>query len=414
MSCAAVGLAAPEWCVAVPRGSLDLDDSRISSDARIAVWAGEEPVNLLLDGCNLLHSPEDDVAGLVPVGIAVRNDTMVSLTRSRLEGFPEGGLVAQFGAEAVVDASAFRGCAGEGIATVYSLDGSSIVVSESLVESSAALALATDAAGMEVVRSTARTLAGDWVGDTPLGTGAAVSAGGFLALRGVSLSETRQWAFQAIGEGSNADVTASIIADTMPGDTGEHGIGAQVLSGAEMRLEYSALVANQTAGVAVSGSSSAATVESCLIAETEAGGAWVLLDEGSYEKQNFGDGGFAVEGELVIEDSILMLNSRTGIYYKDASGSLSGNLIIGNGSYGLALDSSSSSVLFEEEENWIVGNAQKPTADKREDVTSKPGDVPTPSIPEVLPSPQRPLDADPNQSMITSCCLLHDWLAGAQ
>ena len=122
----------------------------------------------------------------------------------------------------------------------------------------------------------------------------------------------------------------------------------------------------------------------CDISTTRQGGAWLGETEETGEFQVFGDGVLAVDGaHLEVADSTVVSNGRSGIYYSESSGKVSGTLVTGSPSYGLAMDSSAQSVEWEGLDNHIFGNASDLPEAMAADVTETPGGLPVPPPPKV-------------------------------
>lgn len=90
----------------------------------------------------------------------------------------------------------------------------------------------------------------------------------------------------------------------------------------------------------------------------------------------FGDGVTSIGGsELVLDSVVVQENARTGIFYFESSGVVTGSMITGNGSYGVAMQESDQ--LVDLSDSYIFGNAL-------EAVTTKPSGLPVPPPPEFL------------------------------
>jgi len=102
------------------------------------------------------------------------------------------------------------------------------------------------------------------------------------------------------------------------------------------------------------------------------------------EYQLFGDGLFAGNGSIAqVESTIVTDSARTGAYYYEASGTMSGSVIKGNGSYGLAMGSCEANVTYKDNGNYIFGNALDMPAGEAAQVTTNPKGLPLPPTPEV-------------------------------
>ncbi len=84
-----------------------------------------------------------------------------------------------------------------------------------------------------------------------------------------------------------------------------------------------------------------------------------------------------------ITDTFVAGNGRAGLYFKNASGSISGSVITGNSSFGLAMKDSHENMSFKEAGNYIIGNAVDMPARQAMDVTDNPGAIPVPPSIEI-------------------------------
>jgi len=213
------------------------------------------------------------------------------------------------------------------------------------------------------------------------GVGIHGEPGAHIEVNDTLLDENHYIGMYIYGKDTTAQVRRSVIRRTLPGDSGEHGDGLAVQNGASLSIEASIVRDNRTTGVAVFHPSSTASLQDSLVAGTLEGGAEVYRD-GKVETQVFGDGVLASEGaHAVIANSLVMGNARCGAYIADSSATIAGNTVVGNSSFGLAMESCADKVSYEGLANLFAGNGSALPAAMAAEVTDSPKGLPVPPPP---------------------------------
>jgi len=190
--------------------------------------------------------------------------------------------------------------------------------------------------------------------------------------------------------GTLAQVRGSIFRGTLHTAAGEHGNGLVAASGGSAALESCLLEGNATAGLLAINSGTTVSLSDSGVFNTLPAGAVADSSE-TRGYMIFGDGILAAQDSAVELTSTLVVgNSRCGGYFYDgASGTVTGCVISGNMSYGLAIAKDSGAVEWEDGANYIIGNAQELPSGQDTNVTTAPGGLPVPPPPELseMPTP---------------------------
>ena len=144
---------------------------------------------------------------------------------------------------------------------------------------------------------------------------------------------------------------------------------------------------NGTAGISVAGTQTAVSVADTAVMYTKQGG--VGIGDENVKGQVYGDGVVGAGSSVDISSSILAGNERCGAYYYEARGTMSGSIITGNSSYGLAMESCEGDVVHEGNGNWVFGNALDVPAEEAEQIAVNPKGLPVPAAPGVSQIPER-------------------------
>ena len=187
---------------------------------------------------------------------------------------------------------------------------------------------------------------------------------------------------------SNITVVGSIIRNTKSISTGEYGSGAALVEGARMEMNNSLVTENQTAGVMVFSPSTVLQLNLSTIQKTMGGG---LGPQG--QSPVYGDGVLAIWDSMVTATStIIRDNSRTGLFYWSAQGTVSGCQVWRNSSYGVALQDCKEEVKVIDGAtyqlgdlgNYFVGNCTDLAEEYVQQYSTTPGEMPVPDPPDIM------------------------------
>ena len=324
-------------------------------------------------------------------GINASGGCTVSVAGSLLEENREVGLaVWDFGTEVDVSGSVIRRTLpnenGEFGWGIQAREGCAVSLAGSLLEENRDIGLAVRHSGTEVdvSGSVIRTTLPRENGES--GRGINASGGCTVSVAGSLLEENGQIGLAVFHSGTEVEVSGSVIRKTMPDNDGMIGEGLLVQEGASGTVSWCRIEGNSTSGISVWGRSegpgrrdpSLLHVENSAVLNTKKGGA--IIPGGGYEV--FGDGVFAGGGsELQLDSVVVMDNARAGAYYHKSAGGMSGTVIAGNGSYGLAMESCHQYVDYSDA--FSFGN-------ELEAVTKSPHGLPVPPPPEFDMEPLSP------------------------
>jgi hypothetical protein len=225
-----------------------------------------------------------------------------------------------------------------------------------------------------VIRKT-RPNAGDLYGFGLLGFHSKVT------LSGVLVSENQEVGLQANYEPTEIVISGSIIRNTQTRDHGAAGAGVLAVTGAQITLHQTLVSGNATFGIGADGPGAKMVLSRSTVSDTEHGGLSRVIN-GQIEEQVFGDGAIATQGGfLMVTESAVLRNGRTGIFVTNSSAELSDSVILDNYSYGLAMKDSEQAVSYKELGNYITGNASGLPANLASDISTDPGGMPVPNEP---------------------------------
>ena len=195
------------------------------------------------------------------------------------------------------------------------------------------------------------------------GRGVNVQNGAALTLHRSALVRNRELGIFVGGVGAMVEVADTLIAQTHPKVGGVSGRGVTVQQGATCTLSKSAMLENHEAGVSVLGGT--ITISESLISATQL----------SEEESGFGDGLLISNGFLDLSGSISRDNARGGILIWDSQGSLRGTMVTGN-AVGLATQGAIPADLMTGN-NVFEGNIQDIVSDELFTVPELRTDTPT-------------------------------------
>lgn len=179
--------------------------------------------------------------------------------------------------------------------------------------------------------------------------------------------------------GTSVRAESTLVTDTQADPDGYFGNGMAVDAGAQMDVVRTLVADNDGAGVVAVTPTTVLKVHQAVISDTSSGMGHT--DAVSMEEQAFGDGMYlGIGAQASVTDSVLADNARCGIYVKEAFALLTGNLIRGSGSFGLAMEDAAKNVEWSENGNYIFGNGVSLPAAQAADITENPTGLPPPPI----------------------------------
>ena len=370
-----MGIQASDECKLMVAGSL-MDENRrvglIASHPGTVVDVRDSVIRGTLPGLDGSHGR----------GIEANTEVIMSVTGCLVEENREVGLNV-YGDDTDVQVSdsvirkTLQGPIGNSGPGIQAGEGCRLSVTDSLLEENQNVGLImghpgtlVDVSG-SVVR---RTLPGK---DGSIGRGLEAQAGAKLSMTGCLVEDNAEDGLAILGLDTGLDITGSVIRGTQPNEDGMNGRGLVLADGAIGEASWCRIDENSTAGVSIFGLASTpiATDPTLLHMVNTA----VLMTKKSGMK--FSDGGFQVGGDgvfagrganLKLDSVVVMHNERAGAYYHESPGNLSDTIIVGNGSYGLAMDNCQPKVA--DSDTFIFGNDLA-------SVTSSPEGLPTPPVP---------------------------------
>ena len=379
-----IGIQAAKGCTVSVIGSL-LEENR---ECGLVVYDTGTEVEV---SGSVIRKTLSDENGEFGKGIQASHGCRVSVAGSLLEENREIGLAVFYSGTAVeVSGSVIRKTLPDGNGEfgrgINASDGCTVSVVGSLLEENrnAGLLVGHSGTEVEVSGSVIRKTMQD--GNGEFGLGVSASGGSMVLLAGNLLDENRAVGLAGFQSGTEVGVFGSVIRKTMPDNDGMHGEGLFVQEGASGTASWCRIEGNSTSGISVWGWSegpgrrdpSLLHVENSAVLNTKKGGG--EFPGGGYEV--FGDGVFAGGGsELQLDSVVVMDNARAGAYYHKSAGGMSGTVIAGNGSYGLAMESCHQYVDYSDA--FSFGN-------ELEAVTKSPHGLPVPPPPEFDMEPLSP------------------------
>jgi hypothetical protein len=215
------------------------------------------------------------------------------------------------------------------------------------------------------------------------GRGINLQFGAKMTVERALLDQNRDVGLFAIGQGTSASLTDTILQNTDPQESnGEYGVGIAASSGASLSLLRSHLRSNSVAGLLLQ-SSSSASLSSVWITDTRKGNFTPVDDEGLFlDKpiQNVADGIIVLDGSSLSTDDVLVSsNDRAALLFVQSGGMLKDTRAVGH-RYGLVLRSEANPTYdetcsFEENETPLLPD----------------GDLPVPNAPLPTIEPSNPL-----------------------
>ena len=401
--------------VVLHKAKLAAEGLKLSACEGAALFVGGESTLTIADSLVIETAAAADSWG-EGVGLWVNNGSSAKVTRVVMEASTGAGVVATGqGTAVVLEDCLVRGTRPgdewSGCGIRVDQDGSADLESTVLEENSGSGLVADSGAAVWVNQSVIRDNLPD--ADLLVGGGFDARGGSSIIATDCLVSGNRVSGVRAqdqltsltiercvIEEKSPADeekkgptelvVAGCIIAQTRPNNQGAQGQAMVLGSNTVAQISTSLIRDNNTTGVLISSrSDTAVLLNDCAVLHSMAGGAWLEepeTGESRKEFQVFGDG-VAIVGEgaaVDISDLLVMDNARCGVYYCEAAGTVSGSVITGNLSFGLAMEDSAQHVDFETTANHVFANALDLPPALAAQITTNPTGLPVPAPPEPM------------------------------
>ena len=261
-------------------------------------------------------------------------------------------------------------------------DGCQAHISNSLVERNREVGVFVTGVGTEctLTRSVVRD---NQPGLTTGGFGMMVTKFSHASIAGSLFRANREGGIVGLWTATTVDMMGSLVLSTLSDSNKYYGNGLIAEKGVEFDLYRVLLSDNDSTAIAAAGQGATIIAKECAVSDTTRGLA-ELADLG--ETQMFGDGFYMGHWSyLDAVDCVISGNFRCGIYFFQSSGRLSGNVITGNGAFGLAMEDCDASVDFVELGNHIFGNGLNLPPAQAAEITDNPTGLPPPAIPDSLP-----------------------------
>ena len=224
------------------------------------------------------------------------------------------------------------------------------------------------------------------------GLGLGLGGGAFLNAQSSLLEANHVAGVRAEASPSLAALAGCTVRNTVRAKNGSAanahndsaGAGISISDGGELNVLHTLVSDAASSAVSVRDPATTALVRGSALLGTSTAGLSIGWD---WEIQTMADGvAVSKDAHAPVVDSVLSGNQRCGLYFLGASGSLEGNLVTGNGSYGLAMGECADKVLYEHEAmNLFLGNCVELPLNMRSEVTDSPGSLPLPEEPTVVP-----------------------------
>lgn len=215
-----------------------------------------------------------------------------------------------------------------------------------------------------------------------LGEGLLVVEGGKAQLHSCLVDDNQEGGIAVGGELSDALLVRTVVRGNRPNNLGVLGRGIDLQDSAHLHAIACLIEAiTEKESHAGNGADTRLTLISSAVQSTLGGGAWLVeaIGEQGREYQVFGDGVFVTgSADLMVYNSLLKDNARCGVYYYEAMGTLSGSVVTGNESYGVAMAKCALRITHENGGNQLFGNALSLPEAERLELTDSPGGLPLP------------------------------------
>ena len=371
------GLLIQEEAAATVSGSL------IDRNQAVGVVIGESGAWLELEN-TVIRDTQPDGAGRFGLGLSVKHQGQASLLECLLAGNRDIGIVAAGPAVSVeMTGTVVRNTSSNGDGSFgRGLDVSSgalLTVTDSLVEANRQCGILVSLPGTFVILegTTIRDTLPDDNGHYGLGMRVQDDAGATVS--GCLFDRNTEAGIVIDQAAEDVWLSGTIVRRTVPGTTGNLGLGVAALAGTQLLLEKTLIQDNATSGLLAWDPATSVEVADCAIMGTLPGGRGVP-DSPSYEA--FGDGVATHEASIALQRTLVTGNGRAGVYYNQGLGSLTGSLVTGNASFGLALADCDEAITYLDKTNFIFGNALDLPPAQAADISTSPEGLPSPPIPE--------------------------------
>jgi len=367
-------------------GRVEARNCLIEGNHNTGVSAQHEGSSLLAENL-YVRGTKPNGAGLFGYGMSAVEGALIEATGCLVEGNSTSEVASSWpGTHVDFQRSLIRAEPGdtEGWTTGgRAVDGGLLTFSDSCIERTflAGITAFHKGTAVELERSVVRWTQPGFTGSS--GVGAHLEPGASISVIDSIVEENQYVGMYLYGEGTNGHVLRSVVRGTLPNDSGEHGHGLVVQTSASLSIEGSLVEGNGTTGVAVFHQGSTIAVQDSRVTGTQAGGA-IVFRNGREEQQNFGDGILAAQlGHTVVSNSLVDGNSRCGIYVAGSSATVAGNSVVGNNSFGLAMEECADKVNFEGLGNLFAGNGSGLPAVVKAETTDTPKGLPVPPPPSL-------------------------------
>lgn len=378
------GKAAPGLLVFA--GNAQLRDSLVADNQMVGVGLLGQSAVLVMSGTTVRNTALDD-DGELGCGMEIRGGARAEVDSSLIAASIGVAISASgAGTEVNMQRSSVSGAAandkGEWGFGLEASGAAIMQVSLSLVEGHAATGFAVFEPNT-LLRLEGITVRGELDEQHATTVGGQVAWGASLEMRASLVAHHGYAGILVFDKPSKASVETSIILDSGLLTEDSRGLALVAMGGGEASVTECLLDGNMTAGIMGQGSGTAVSVERSAIIGTRGGGASVRT-AGRRDFAVFGDAVLSADSATVdLTDCYLSRNARCGVLQWNGNGELSGNVIEGNMSYGVALQGGVAPVEQLEADNWIFGNAIELPPDLNEQIAVDPGGLPAPPPPDI-------------------------------
>jgi len=328
-------------------------------------------------------------------GVSVFDGATASVSASLITGSVETGLSVR-GEETVVELASSSICDttpdSDGGGCGIGVSGAALVGTDLWVSGNAGMGICVQYAGSlidlsrSVIQDTLPAFVPRFSGEA-FGRGVDLHGVESASIEACLIQGNAEVGVRMMSEDGALAVRGTIIRETRHHESGlaagGYGMGLVAMGGAQAEVAYCLVDDNDTAGVACHETGTSLRVRRSALLDTNGGKSWYDPEIGGEVQEAFGDGAYVVDGgELVIEDTVIARNKRTGVYFSKSAGQVEGTVIHGNNSYGIAVDDPDGLVEYQDGGNLVFGNAlDLPTPEARQ-TTTAPGGIPLPDVSE--------------------------------
>jgi hypothetical protein len=327
---------------ALEMGTIKSVNCLIEENVQEGVAVRDEGSSAVLQGTTVRRTALDEY-GLWGDGAWVTGGGTIKLTSCLLEENSDTGVWTEdAGTIATLENSVVRHTLPDGNGDwgwgVWAAGGD-FSMSGSLVESCNIIGVAVANMGT-VAQISSSTIRDNLGGASGGGWGIEVVYGAELRFQGSAIVANRESGIVVLGGKTAVQLDGIVLSNTTASIDDVPGFGLLVFDGALGKMTWSNIANNQGVGAAVQGWStmtyedSSLSVSNCAIAGTSG------MDDVEWwgKGQMFGDGLVATDGaQLDVSSTVIASNMRAGIYFRESAGSVNGSVVWGNGLHGLAM-----------------------------------------------------------------------------